>query len=78
MSDLIKKIRNNIATLNGSELKEVANNESLRELFSQKQTLILSMNVAKRKAAENAAKPYLESIEEIDKMYAVLLMLISE
>jgi hypothetical protein len=34
------------------------------------------MNIARRKAAEEAAKPYLEAIHEIDQEYAMLLVMI--
>lgn len=71
--DIIRRVRSNIAKLSGSELKAVANDESLRELFAQKQNLTAEMHLAKKVAADNAAKPYLEAIAEIDKMYAMLL-----
>jgi hypothetical protein len=74
-SDIITRVRSNISKLGGSELKAVANDESLRELFAQKQALIVEMHAAKRAAADEAAKPYLEAISDIDKMYAVLLQL---
>ena len=77
MSDLIKQTRLSISNLGGSELKAVATNESLQELFRQKQELVAEMNQAKRAAADLAAQPYLEAIKEVDEMYAVLLVLFS-
>ena len=74
----VKKVRNTIAQLGGSELKALATDESLQELFTQKQILHAEMNAAKRKAAEEAAKPFLESIAEIDIMYGMLLRFIGE
>lgn len=74
--DILKRARTNIAKLGSNELKIIANDESLQELFAQKQALLIEMNNAKRKAAEEAAKPYLETISELDKMYAVLLTML--
>ena len=55
MSDLIRSVRINIASIGGSELKAVSSNESLQELFKQKQALMSEMNAAKRKAAKRPA-----------------------
>ena len=60
--DIIRRVRSNVAKLSGSELKAVANDESLRELFLQKQSLKTEMNAAKKAAADKAAEPYLEAI----------------
>ena len=76
MSDLIKQTRLSVSNLGNSELKAVASNEGLQELFKQKQALIAEMNQAKRNAADQAAIPYLEAINEVDEMYAVLLTLL--
>ena len=72
-NDIIRRVRSNVAKLSGSELKAVANDESLRELFLQKQSLTAEMHAAKKAAADKAAEPYLEAISEVDKMYAMLL-----
>ena len=72
MSDLVNTVRKNI-----SNLGLRANNESLQELWAQKQSLLQEMNAAKRAAAEEAARPYLETIAEVDEMYATILALIS-
>ena len=77
MSDLINTVRKNIANLGNSELSLRANNESLQEMWAQKQGLLQEMNAAKRAAAEAAAQPYLEAIAEVDQMYATILSLIS-
>ncbi len=76
MDDTVKTVRQNLAKLGGSELAAVASNEYLKDLFDQKQQLLREMNVAKRAAADEAAKPYLETIAEIDKMYAMMLTLL--
>lgn len=75
MSDLIRAARLHIASIGGSELNAVANNEGLAELFKKKQELTAEMNIAKRKAMEAAALPYLETIKEIDETYTLLLTL---
>lgn len=77
MSDIIDNVRRNIANLGNSELNLRASNESLQELWTQKQQLLTEMNAAKRTAADEAAKPYLEAIHEVDEMYATILALIS-
>lgn len=78
MSDLIRTVRINVAKLGGSELKAVANNESLQDLFKQKQSLVAEMNQAKKRASDEAAKPYLEAIAEIDRMYGMMLTMIGD
>jgi len=78
MNELIKNVRLRIATLGGSEIKAVADNDGLKELFEKRQSLIEEMNAAKRKAADEAAKPYLETIAEVDQMYSMLLTLIGD
>lgn len=77
MSDLIKNARLYASNLGRSELKAVATNETLQELFKQKQALTAEMNQAKRIAADEAAKPYLEAIYEVDQTYSMLLKIIS-
>ena len=78
MSDVIKSARLSVSNLGGSELKAVATNEGLQELFKQKQALMAEMNVAKRQAADAAAQPYLDAIAEVDQMYAMLLAMLGD
>lgn len=78
MSDLIRSVRINIASIGGSELKAVSSNESLQELFKQKQALMSEMNAAKRKAADEAAQPYLDAIKELDQMYGMMLTMVGD
>ena len=78
MSDLIKSVRLSISNIGGSELKAVADNEGMQEMFKQKQALIAEMNTAKRQAADAAAAPYLEEIAELDQMYAMMLTMIGD
>lgn len=76
MSDLIKQTRLMVSNLGGSELKAVSSNATLQKLFDQKQRLVSEMNQAKRKAAEEAAEPYLKAIDEVDQTYSMILALI--
>jgi hypothetical protein len=76
MSDLIKQTRLMVSNLGGSELKAVSSNATLQKLFDQKQRLVSEMNQAKRKAADEAAVPYLKAIEEVDQTYSMILALI--
>lgn len=78
MSELIKSVRLQLAALGGSEVKAVADNEGLKELFEKRQSLIEEMNAAKRQAADEAAKPYIEAIAEVDQMYSMLLTLVGD
>lgn len=78
MSDIMRRARANVSKVGGSELKAMATDEGLRELFAQKQALIAEMNAARRRAAEEAAAPYLEAISEIDQMYAMLLLMVGD
>ncbi len=76
MNDTIKNVRSSLAKLGGSELAAVASNDYLKDLFGQKQRLMNEMNIAKRNAADEAAAPYIETIAEIDRMYAMMLTLL--
>jgi hypothetical protein len=78
MSDLVTRIRKNIANVGGSELKAMASNSGLKSLWADKQALLAEMNAAKKTAAEEAAKPYLELIAEVDEQYAVLLQFVGD
>ena len=78
MSDLIRNVRANLVKMGSSEVNLRHNNESLQELWAQKQQLMAEMNAAKKAAAEEAAAPYLELIEEIDQQYAMLLQMVGD
>lgn len=78
MSDLIKNVRLNLSKHGNSELEIVANDEYLQDLFKQKQDLINEMSAAKRRAADEAAQPYLDAISEVDKVYSMMLTLMSD
>jgi hypothetical protein len=78
MTDLVNRIRANIAAVGGSEARAIATNESLKVMWNDKQALLAEMNQAKKAAASAAAKPYLELIEELDQQYAFLLQMIGD
>lgn len=78
MSDMVSRIRANIVEMRGSEVKAIATNDSLKALWNDKQALLAEMNRAKKQAAEEAAKPYLDLIQEVDIQYAFLLQMIGD
>lgn len=78
MSDLIRQVRLNLSRLGGNELKAVASNEGMQELFSQRQALISEMNAAKKRAIAQAAEPYEEALKELDQMYSMMLQFIGD
>lgn len=78
MDGFVKNVRLQVSSLGGSEVKAIADNEGLKELFEKRQELIEEMNAAKRKAADEAAKPYIEAIAEVDRMYSMLLTMVAD
>lgn len=78
MSELVERIRRNIAKMGGSEAKALATNESLKSLWEDKQRLIAEMNTAKKLAAQAAAVPYLELLSDLDEQYAFLLQFVGD
>ena len=78
MNDIISNIRKNIIVSGGSEVKALANSEWLKSMFDAKQELLSEMNKAKRAASDEAAKPFIELINNIDKQYAMVLQMIGE
>lgn len=73
--DVVKSVRRTIANIGGSELQVISNDEYMLELFARKQKVLAEMNAAKKKAAEEAAKPYLTEIADLDQQYAMILVL---
>lgn len=78
MTDLVTSVRISIASVGGSELEAIENNLSIQDLFQQKQKLLEEMNQAKKVAVEMAAKPYLDRIAEIDRMYGMMLSMVGD
>jgi hypothetical protein len=78
MSDILKGVRISITNSGSSELAALDANEGLKELFEQRQKILKEMNLAKKAAAELAAKPFQDSLAEIDRQYAMILSMISD
>ncbi len=76
MSDkILTDIREQLARFGGSELEAKENMPALETMFDRLQELRTEMNEAKKKAAEEAAAPYLEAMAEIQRRYAFILKL---
>lgn len=78
MSDILTGVRSKVANSGGSELAALSSNEGLREIFVQRQTILKDMNAAKKAAAIRAAEPFLNSLEELDRQYAMILSMTSD
>jgi hypothetical protein len=75
LSDIRKQLMDKTGT---TEQEVLSEGTAITAMWNQIQDLKLEMNQAKRIAAEEAAKPYLEAIEKIEKRYAMLLKLQSQ
>jgi hypothetical protein len=69
------QVRATIAKIGSTEINAISNNEGLREMWDQKQVLLAEMSRAKKQAADDAAKPYLTQIAELETSYAMMLQL---
>ncbi len=76
MGDGLANVRKSLNKGGVSEIALHNRHEDLKELWEERQRLLSEMNVAKRKAAEQAAQPYLEKLQEIEQNYATILSLI--
>ena len=74
---LLTDVRKKITALGSTEVDARDNHPVLEDLWNQLQDLKEEMNDAKKAAAAEAAKPYLETIEQIEKRYALFLKLSS-
>lgn len=59
----------------GTEQEILSEGSAISAMWDQIQSLKLEMNAAKKAAAEEAAKPYLEAIDKIERRYAMYLKL---
>ena len=71
----LQRVREQLKNLGFSEFASVADNEALQNLFDQRQVLKAEMNMAKREAAAEAAKPYEELLAKLEGQYAMYLKL---
>ena len=78
MKDLIHSARITYGQSGGCEILALGNNEGLRELFAQRQKIIAEMNAARITAVKEAEKPFLKSLEELDKQYAMILSMMGD
>lgn len=74
---VISNVRKHITSNGLSELNMRASYDALQELWAKKQQLISEMNLAKKEAAEEAARPFLKEINEIDESYSAIIALVS-
>lgn len=74
---LLANIRKQMMQSGTSEAELLADEGHAKSLFDQIQNLRLEMNEAKKAAAADAAKPYLETIEKIERQYALIVKLSS-
>lgn len=74
---VLQRVREQLKNLGSSEFDAVADNPALQNLFDERQALMAEMNAAKKAAAAEAAAPYLEAIEKIERNYAMYLKLSS-
>lgn len=74
---ILPDIRKQLLKMGASETGDAVDNVMLQGMWGQMQALRNEMNEAKKAAAAEAAKPYLEAIEQIEKRYAMFLKLSS-
>jgi hypothetical protein len=75
MSKLLTNIRAQLSSVGQSELEIIESLPSLQGMWDQMQELRAEMYAAKKKAADEAAAPYLDTINEIEQKYALLVHL---
>lgn len=74
---ILAQVRKQLMTSGMSEAEVLADSAGTQSLFDQIQNLKREMNEAKKKAADEAAAPYLEAIASIEKRYALMIKLSS-
>lgn len=75
--NILASLRKQLMSSGQSEAEVLASGDAVKQMFDQIQTLRLEMNDAKKKAAEEAATPYVELIQQIEKRYALMIKLSS-
>lgn len=74
---ILEEVRDKLTSIGNSEFEARSNQPLLQEMFDKIQELRDEMNEAKKRASQEAAKPYLEAIAEIEQKYAFMLKLSS-
>lgn len=72
---VLERVRKELKDSGKDAFAAEENQPALDEIMDQIQELRLEMNTAKRKAAEDAAKPFMEKISRLEEDYAFLLKL---
>jgi hypothetical protein len=76
---ILSTVRKQLMSKSGTTEQEIlSEGTAITDMWNQIQELKLEMNAAKKKAAEEAAAPYLEAIEKIEKRYAMYIKLQSQ
>jgi hypothetical protein len=74
LSTVRKQLMSNTSV---TEQEILSQGTAITTMWEQIQSLKMEMNAAKKAAAEEAAKPFLDSIAEIEKRYAMYIKLMS-
>jgi hypothetical protein len=72
---ILRDMRMKLAEMKASEFATMEDQPALKEMWDQLQALRGEMNAAKKVAMLEAAKPYMDTIQEIETRYAFLLRL---
>lgn len=77
MTDNISAVRKKLAKNGSTELSIQEDMPGVDEIWQQIQNLRTEMNRAKKRAAEQAAEPYLKKIKDLEDQYSMILKLSS-
>ena len=74
--NILSEVRKQLMSKTEATEQEIlAEGTAITAMWEQLQDLKLEMNAAKKLAAEEAAKPYLEAMAKIERRYAMYLKL---
>ena len=74
--NILATVRKQLMSKTASTEQEIlSEGTAITAMWDHLQDLKLEMNAAKKAAAEEAAKPYLEAMEKIERRYAMYLKL---
>ena len=74
---ILPEIRRQLLALGASETGGLVDNDALKALWERQQEIRAEMNEAKKLAAAETSKPYLELLGQIEKRYAMFMKLSS-
>lgn len=78
MTNFITAVRKHLNEKGVSEIALREKYEDLQRIWKQKQKLLQEMQQAQQQAAEAAAGPYLQQIQDLDQNYATIISLIAD